>query len=243
MIKNEERNIETDEFPEINMEETKKRKKKKRKEIIIILVVLIILIIGILIVGFIILDNMNSTLDKPLIYLYPEQEMEVNVKLGNPENLIHTYPKYESGWNVLAKPNGDLIDLKTRKNLYALYWEGNIKNQSNIKEGFVVKGSDTIKFLEEKLEILGLTEREANEFIIYWLPKLENNKYNYIRFQTIEEIEENMPLNINPTPDTVIRLVMEFKKLNNPIEVTEQVLETPARNGFVAVEWGGTEIL
>ena len=41
---------------------------------------------------------------------------------------------------------------------------------------------------EEKLAILGLNEREAEEFIIYWLPKLESNKYNYIRFATEEEI-------------------------------------------------------
>ena len=34
--------------------------------------------------------------------------------------------------------------------------------------------------LEEKLAILGLTERESEEFIVYWLPKLEKNKYNYI---------------------------------------------------------------
>ena len=54
------------------------------------------------------------------------------------------------------------------------------------KEGFIVKGEDTAKFLEEKLEILGLNEREAEEFIIYWLPKLEANKYNYIRFASVE---------------------------------------------------------
>ena len=48
-----------------------------------------------------------------------------------------------------------------------------------MKTGFVVEGKDTIKFLEEKLKQLGLTDKEADEFIIYWLPKLENNKYNY----------------------------------------------------------------
>lgn len=63
-----------------------------------------------------------------------------------------------------------------------------------------------------------------------------------IRFQTKEEIEENMPLEINPNPDTVIRVMMEFKVLDEKIEVTEQKLETPKREGFVEVEWGGTEI-
>ena len=125
------------------------------------------------------------------------------------------------------------------------YSTGQIDNfkLTYIKEdGFVVKGKDSIKFLEEKLEILGLNERESEEFIVYWLPKLEANKYNYIRFETIEEIEEDMPLIINPVPDTMIRIVMNFKGLDKPINVKEQKLTTPIREGFTIVEWGGTEI-
>jgi len=64
---------------------------------------------------------------------------------------------------------------------------------------------------------------------VYWLPKLEKNKYNYIRFASNEEIEENMPLEINPNPDTIIRVMMTFKALDNPIKVEEQKLKTPAR--------------
>ena len=39
---------------------------------------------------------------------------------------------------------------------------------SDFSEGFVVKGEDSAAFLEEKLEILGLNYKEAEEFIIYW---------------------------------------------------------------------------
>ena len=110
-----------------------------------------------------------------------------------------------------------------------------------MNDGFVVKGEDTIEFLEEKLEILGLNEKEAEEFIIYWLPQMEKNKYNYIRFETQEEINKNMPLEITPVPDTVIRINMEWKALEEAIKVKEQVLEeAPKRNGFTVVEWGGT---
>ena len=179
---------------------------------------------------------------KPIIYLYPQAETEVTVKVGNPQNLTHTYPKYKNEWKVLAKPNGDLKDIKTGRNLYALYWEGINTVEPNMTEGFIVKGEDTIKFLEEKLEVLGLNEREAEEFIVYWLPKLESNKYNFIRFQTEEEINNNMPLEITPKPDTVIRIVMEFKRLEEPIQIQEQKLITPQRTGFTVVEWGGTEI-
>ncbi|MGN1298741.1 MAG: hypothetical protein ACI4UE_02010 [Candidatus Scatovivens sp.] len=226
------------------MKEIKKEKEKCYIKIIFILISTVILILELFLLLYIYNSTSNS-IAKPIIYLYPEEETEVVVKLGNEENLTCTYPKYTSeGWKVIAKPNGELIDLKTGRNLYSLYWEGkNIKKYNGkLEEGFVVKGEDTIEFLEDKLEILGLSQTEAQEFIIYWLPQMEKNKYNYIRFQTKEEIEENMPLEITPKPDTIIRVMMEWKKLDKYIEVKEQKLETPERKGFVAVEWGGTKI-
>jgi len=185
----------------------------------------------------------NPNLDKPVIYLYPTEEKEISVKLLNVERITCSYPKYVDGWKVLAKPNGDLMDLDTGRNLYSLYYESESVEKFNVsQEGFVVRGEESAKFLEEKLEVLGLTEREAEEFIIYWLPKLESNKYNYIRFATSEEINNNMPLEISPKPDTIIRVLMIFKGLENPIEVEEQRLTSLARKGFTVVEWGGTEI-
>lgn len=192
--------------------------------------------------------EVNNTWDhgavyKPIIYLYPTQDINVSVKLGYKEKITVSYPKYIDGWDVLAKPNGDLKDLKTGRNLYSLYYESeNVVPFKVENEGFVVKCEDSVKFLEEKLDILGLTEREAEEFIIYWLPKLESNKYNYIRFATEEEINKNMPLEINPTPDTLIRVIMTFKGIEHPIEVKEQKLNSVERNGFIVVEWGGTEL-
>ena len=244
------------------MEEENKFNKKKKK-IIILICIIVVLIIG-TIVAIVILnknkeeeknnaENTQKFLDprsiegdltseKPIIYLYPTEEIEVTVKVGRLENLTHTYPKYENEWKVIAKPNGDLKDVETGRNLYCLYWEGINTKEPTMEEGFIVQGKDTISFLEEKLEILGLNEREANEFIIYWLPKLESNKYNYIRFQTIEEIDEGMPLEINPEPDSIIRILMEYKALEEPIEIAEQKLTTPEREGFAVVEWGGTEL-
>lgn len=189
------------------------------------------------------INDVLTTIDKPIIYLYPTEETGVSVKLLKSENLTCSYPKYQDGWNVLAEPNGVLKDLRTNRNLYSLYYES--ESDINFKvdnEGFVIKGEDSAKFLEEKLAILGLNEKEAEEFIVYWLLRLEANKYNYIRFATLDEINANMPLEINPNPDSIIRIMMTFKGLDNPIDVKEQELVTPERNGFVAVEWGGTEI-
>ena len=176
---------------------------------------------------------------KPIIYLYPAEKIQINVKLWTPENLSHTYPKYnwEKWRNVIAQPNGDLEDIDTWRKLYALYREWKSDNETNFDEWFVVAWKDIIPFLEEKLAILWLNDREAEEFIVYWLPQMENNAYNLIRFETIEEQDKNMSLNITPTPDIVIRVMMDWKAIDEPVEIPEQQLTTPERKGFTVVEW------
>ena len=238
-----------------NTEKNLKKDKKniKLKNIIIIGVIAAVAVVGIIVYAKVSQkDNYRNNkayfdpkcpyCDKPIIYLYPEKTTEISVKLGKTENITCSYPDYKNGWNVIANTDGTLIDTNTGRKLYSLYWEGIQSEPINLEEGFVVKGTETIKFLEEKLAILGLNEIEAEEFIIYWLPKLQENEYNYIRFATMDEINKNMPLEFSVEPDTIIRVLMQYKALDNYIEVNEQKLETPERTGFVAVEWGGTEI-
>ena len=178
---------------------------------------------------------------KPIIYLYPEKDMDVEVKLNLAGNLTHTYPKYNKGWKVKAKPDGTLLD-ENGKEYYALYWEGKNKNEFTLNEGFVVSGEETITFLEEKLAYLGLNRREANEFIVYWLPQMENNKYNLVHFSTVE-YEQEAQLNITPKPDNLIRIMMVFKPLNSKINIKPQALiKAPVRSGFTVVEWGGQKL-
>ena len=180
---------------------------------------------------------------KPIIYIYPKQEQNVKVTLGSNDKLLVSYPVYNNGWNVLAKKDGTLIDNKTNRELYSLYYES--ENNINFKienEGFVISKEEIIPFLEEKLEILGLNPREQEEFIIYWLPILQKNNYTYIRFATNEEINNNMSLQVEPAPDTMIRVLMTFKGLEEKINIKEQPLQKVTRNGYTVVEWGATII-
>lgn len=50
---------------------------------------------------------------------------------------------------------------------------------------------------------------------------------------------DNMPLEITPKPDNLIRVLMEFKELEKPIEIEEQKLKTLLREGYTVVKWGG----
>ena len=119
---------------------------------------------------------------KPVIYLYPGEETEVSVKLDFDGVLTSTYPAYGSGWTVTARPDGTLTD-ETGREYYCLFWEGLTETEYDFSTGFCVAGEDTAAFLEDALARLGLTDKEAEEFIIYWLPRMEGNAYNLIAIQ------------------------------------------------------------
>ncbi len=176
---------------------------------------------------------------KPVIYLYPEVETEVSVKLTVDGRLTCTYPAYRDGWRVTASPDGTLTDDRGMTYNY-LYWEGISYAEWDWSQGFCVRGEDTATFLEDALEKLGLTRREANEFMVYWLPRMQENPYNIISFQT-EAYTEAAKLEIFPSPDTLIRVFMVYRASDTHADMKPQTLTAPARTGFVAVEWGGAE--
>ena len=181
--------------------------------------------------------------EKPVIYLYPEQSQKINVKLDYEGTLSHSYPKYpEDGWIVTAEPNGTLWD-ENNQEYYALFWEGHSSKQIIPQDGFIVAGKETAAFLEEKLAYLGLNRREANEFIMYWLPRMENNPYNFIHFSG-KNYEELAKLEITPNPETIIRVMMLTQPLETTMDYPLQDLThlKKTRNGFTVVEWGGSEI-
>ena len=181
-----------------------------------------------------------STTAKPVIYLYPPRQTEVTVRLSYDGELTCTYPAYPDGWTVEAAPDGTLTDARGQTYNY-LYWEGRTDTVYDFSRGFCVAGADTAAFLEDALARLGLTRREANEFLVYWLPRMEVNPYNLIAFQT-DAYTDSARLTVTPAPDTVLRVFMAWQPLEAPVDLPAQPLTAPARQGFTLVEWGGCEI-
>lgn len=175
---------------------------------------------------------------KPILYLYPNRDMNITVRLENKDKIITSYPKYENGWDVFVNCDGT-INYHNR-NYYALYWDEYNSNDVDFSEGFYVNREDVINFLEEKLDYIGLNNREANEFIMYWLPVLEKNEHTLVYFELTNEREENNKLYINPYPDSLLRINMHIKKVNGFVDIKEQKLVNFERKGFTVVEWGGT---
>ena len=185
-------------------------------------------------------DETQATSAKPVIYLYPGTETAVRVQLDFRGRLTCTYPAYDRGWTVTASPDGTLTDAAGLTYSY-LFWEGEGGWTPDLSAGFCVPGSETAAFLERALAELGLNRREANEFIVYWLPLMQDNAWNLISFQE-QAYTDAARMEIDPAPDTLIRVFMAWKALAAPVELPPQSLEAPARTGFTVVEWGGREI-
>lgn len=78
---------------------------------------------------------------------------------------------------------------------------------------------------------------------------MQNNQYNLITFEGIDlndDYNKEYPLSIidenGNTPESILRINMVWKSLNNYIEIEPQEFTTFERNGFTVVEWGGKEL-
>lgn len=177
---------------------------------------------------------------KPVIYLYPEKETDVSVKLDVYGKLTVTDPEYKNGWNVTALPDGTIIYEGTQTYNY-LFWEAEMNTVWDLSRGFCVKGEDTQSFLSSALKKQGLNQMEIADFLEFWLPHMQNNPYNIISFQG-KNYTDSARLKINPNPDTLIRVFMAYKRSENYVEIAPQCLSAPKRESFTAVEWGGTVV-
>ena len=179
-------------------------------------------------------------IEKPVIYLYTEKPIDVTINLNiNKSKFATVYPKFTSKneWKLRANPNGEII-VDNKKYPY-LFWEADSYIVQDFSKGFVVKAEDAESFLEEKLKILGLNERESCDFITFWLPVLLRNKLSLCSFQT-EEFFKNFEMKIEPKPDSVLRVFLSIKKIDNTMNIEEQALPNFERKGFTVVEWGGS---
>ncbi len=204
---------------------------------------------------------------KPVIYLYPKHSTEVSVKINVPTTFSTQIPSYNSGWKVLAHPDGTLKNLQLEttdcntndynkigseyaknaciKNSYPyLYWSGNVgADYPTVNNGSIIKRENLKNFLENKLTDIGFTINERNDFIEYWVPEMLKKEELFFRvsFITTQEMNRFIPMTVTPRPDSVYRLFMDWEPISkNPSkQLEEQLLPVIKRDGFTLIEWGG----
>lgn len=198
----------------------------------------------------------GSAVMKPVLYLYDDQpgrKVHTSLTLHN-SDMLYMWPNAGSiddhryGWDMTTSADGTLHDNDGNEYSY-IFWEASDYGNHSFDQGFCVKGSDTAEFLREKLKEMGLTPKEYNEFIVYWMPQMQNNPYNIIRFEGLDpndDYNRHFELSVSDgekeLPDSMLRVFMVWQASDSYQELEPQTFTPFERNGFTVVEWGGTEV-
>ncbi len=179
--------------------------------------------------------------EKPVIYIYDNQKETINLSLHFKDNgkVTLAYPEYRDVWQVETTGTNTMM-FDGREYRY-LYYEADVYMDMDMRTGFVVRKEDSAKFLEEKLAYMGLTDLEINDFITYWLPYLNEYPYNFIHFAN-DAYDEAVQIDTDKDFDSMIRIFMVYKGLNEEVEVEPQMLKAAKRSGTTLVEWGGGKL-
>ncbi|MBQ7415500.1 MAG: hypothetical protein IJW14_00500 [Oscillospiraceae bacterium] len=70
---------------------------------------------------------------------------------------------------------------------------------------------------------------------------MQDNPYNVISFQT-NTYTDGAVLDIDPAPDSLLRVFMAYYSVNDEIEIEPQSFDGFMRKGFTVVEWGGSQV-
>ena len=173
---------------------------------------------------------------KPNIYLYPTEACSLSVKLEFPMGgkIIESEPLYNNGWFVQVEPNGRIND-----NDDYLYYEATCPDVYQYDVGWRVSRDSLLEFFSTNLSATGFNDKEKNDFLEYWIPRLVDYDYYIIYPQYSQIIEKIINLKFSIHPDNILRLFYVIEGMNN-----EEVISPPPpiphfnRHGFVVAEWG-----
>lgn len=177
---------------------------------------------------------------KPVIYLYPEETMDVDVTVEPRGGFTFTEPAYNDGWSVTAKPNGQLRNKADGKTYPYLFWEGRGGLYQAPEEYWVVEQKEVKRFLKTTLAQYGLNRQEIADFNEFWVPRMKEAEFYKIGFHGTAVMDEIAPLTVSGGPDSIFRILMDFEELEAPVEANPPKNIVPfERVGFTVVEWGG----
>ena len=84
-----------------------------------------------------------------------------------------------------------------------------------------------------------MSQMTKEQFKEYWLGRLDKDSLYEIKLFSLQFLNKNMTLKIDPKPDTLIRVIFNFKRIEKRYKLQSPVITTPKRVGFHVLEWGG----
>lgn len=182
----------------------------------------------------------NVSCYKPNIYIYTQEETQVNVEFAYPDLLTTTIPEYKNNWNVIAKGDGRLVDtLGNNEEYNYLFYESIAMPHFFQKDtGWLIVAGTREQQYRDILTDYGFNETEIADFIEYWTEKLPQG-VDYIMYpQNTETVNYVMPVNVTPEPDSMERIWFTFEEYNGQ-RCGIPTITPIERKDYAVVEWGG----
>lgn len=169
---------------------------------------------------------------KPNIYLWPQETTEVSVTLGFPRggHLDVSDPPYDGGWTVTATPDGWLDGSHG-----FLFYEATVPPELQLSHGWVIGGDQIESELRGLLGEAGFIGREIDDFVDWWVPRLEPAPYYAVYPQ---QADAWVTVQVEPEPDTVLRALWLIHPMPVARDLLDPVVEPVSRDGFTVTEWG-----
>ena len=176
-------------------------------------------------------------LPKPIIYLYPDEEIEISVELNFPYwgHVTASIPEYGTGWkNLKIEPTG-----KINKKYDYLFYESQNPELFQRNQGWIISQGQMEAFFIKNLAETGFEGQEIIDFIEYWIPRFTGYPYYTIYPQYKEQLDKMVELEFSVEPENLLRLfyVVEGRE-DNSIIIKEPHIPEFKREGFFVVEWG-----
>ena len=173
---------------------------------------------------------------KPNIYLYPEEtvELDVNIVFPHGGQITTSIPDYNDGWHITVEPSGII-----NGEYECLFYESLQPDYGQYAVGWVVIREELEDFFRNNMAQTGFNQKEIDDFIEYWIPRLTEYPYYAIYPQYNDELEEMVKLEFSVQPQSLIRLIYSVRGLeDNNLNIQEPVIPPFAREGFTVTEWG-----
>ena len=180
-------------------------------------------------------DTCNM-LYKPNIYIYPDEQIQLSVKLNFPMGgeIVTSIPDYGTGWNVMIDTTG-LIN-----NTYSyLFYESTQPDVWQRNDGWVIETDKLESFFRQNMIDYGFKGREIDDFIEYWIPRLTTYPLYSIYPQKKSIIDNVVRLDFSKQPENILRLFYVIKGCNQlQDKVSNPAIDSFKREGYFVTEWG-----
>jgi len=177
----------------------------------------------------------------PTLYFYSSNLLNVSIKTNSP--VSYSDPSIAGDvWNIISYPNGNVEQNGSfRSGLYYEYDKNKVRFDEP-KSGFVIKAADWKNFIKNNLaKKFALNQKETESLISEVNNALFGKKETqYLKISLIDKIEldNKLPIAINPKPNNFYRINLFVKPLEKSENISEQLINPIEREGFTVVELG-----